>query len=59
MPADAKSMHEGMDKNKDGVITKEEHPYPQAFDRVDADGDGKITQEESDVAFKRMQSRAQ
>lgn len=59
MPADAKSMHEGMDKNKDGVVTKEEHPYPQAFDRVDADGDGKITQEESDVAFKRMQSRAQ
>ena len=59
MPADARSMHEGMDKNKDGVVTKEEHPFPQAFDRVDADGDGKITQAESDEAFKRMQSRAQ
>lgn len=55
MPADAKSMHEGMDKNKDGVVTKEEHPFPQAFDRTDANGDGKITQEETDEAFKRMQ----
>jgi len=57
MPADAKTMHEGMDKNKDGVITKDEHPFPQAFDRSDTDGDGKITQEETDEAFKRMQAR--
>lgn len=55
MPTDAKSMHEGMDKNGDGVITKDEHPFPQAFDRSDADGDGKITQEESNENFKKMQ----
>lgn len=57
MPADAKTMHEGMDKNKDGVVTKEEHPFPQGFDRSDANGDGKITLEETETAFKRMQER--
>ncbi|MFN9720256.1 MAG: HlyD family efflux transporter periplasmic adaptor subunit [Planctomycetota bacterium] len=57
MPTDAKSMHEGMDKNKDGFITKDEHPYPQAFDRNDADKDGKISIEESETAFKAMQER--
>ena len=57
MPADAKSMHEGMDKNQDGVITKDEHPFPQGFDRSDSDGDGKITLSESEEAFKRMQER--
>ncbi len=57
LPTDSKAMHEGMDKNKDGVITKDEHPYPQGFDRSDSNGDGKISQEETDEAFKRMQAR--
>jgi HlyD family secretion protein len=58
MPADAKSMHESLDKNSDGVITKDEHPSPNGFDRTDADGDGKITLTESETAFQRMQERA-
>ena len=42
-----------MDANKDGVITKDEHPRPESFDRSDSDGDGKITLEELQQAFQR------
>lgn len=43
---DPKARFESMDANKDGVVTKEEHPRPEFFDRGDKDGDGKITLEE-------------
>ena len=48
---DPKTMFEGMDKNKDGVVTKDEHPRPESFDRSDKDGDGKLTLEEMQQAF--------
>lgn len=57
MRADPKAMLEGMDANKDGVVTKDEHPRPEFFDRSDANGDGKITLEEMQEAFKRMQQQ--
>ena len=44
-------MFESMDKNKDGGVTKEEHPRPEYFDRSDKNGDGKITLEEMQEAF--------
>jgi HlyD family secretion protein len=56
---DPKTMFESMDTNKDGVITKDEHPRPESFDRGDADGDGKITLDELQNAFKqRGQNRS-
>lgn len=45
-PQDLKARFESMDANKDGVVTKDEHPRPEFFDRSDKDGDGKITLEE-------------
>lgn len=50
---DPKVMFDGMDANKDGVITKDEHPRPESFDRSDANGDGKLTLEELQQAFQR------
>ncbi len=55
MPMDPKAIFEGMDKNKDGAVTKDEHPRPEFFDRSDTNADGKITLEEMQEAFKRMQ----
>jgi len=48
---DPKTIFEGMDANKDGVVTKDEHPRPESFDRSDKDGDGKLTLEELQQAF--------
>ena len=50
---DAATMFEGMDANKDGVVTKDEHPRPESFDRSDADGDGKLTLDELKQAMQR------
>ncbi len=50
---DLKTIFESMDANKDGVITKDEHPRPESFERGDADGDGKITLDELQQAFQR------
>jgi len=47
---DPKTRFESMDANKDGVVTKDEHPRPEFFDRSDKDGDGKITLEEMQKA---------
>ena len=47
---DPKARFESMDANKDGVVTKDEHPRPEFFDRSDKDGDGKITLEEMQKA---------
>lgn len=58
MRMDPKAFFEGMDQNKDGVVTKEEHPRPESFDRSDLNSDGKLTLEEMQEAFKRaMQQR--
>ena len=48
---DPKTMFESMDKNKDGIVTKDEHSRPEFFDRSDKNGDGKITLEEMQQAF--------
>lgn len=55
---DPKAMFESMDANKDGVVTKEEHPRPEFFDRSDSNGDGKLTLEEMQEAMQRMRQRA-
>ncbi len=47
---DPKARFESMDANKDGAVTKDEHPRPEFFDRSDKDGDGKITLEEMQKA---------
>ncbi|MFO1002592.1 MAG: efflux RND transporter periplasmic adaptor subunit [Planctomycetaceae bacterium] len=58
-PPDPKVMFEGMDKNKDGIVTKEEHPRPEFFDRSDKDGDGKLTLEEMQAAFRERMQQGQ
>jgi hypothetical protein len=58
-PPDPKVMFEGMDKNKDGVVTKDEHPRPEFFDRSDKDGDGKLTLEEMQAAFRERMQQGQ
>ncbi len=57
MRMDPKAMFESMDKNKDGVVTKEEHPRPEFFDRSDLNSDGKLTSEEMQEAFRKMQAQ--
>ncbi len=49
---DPKTMFESMDKDKDGIVTKEEHPRPEFFDSSDKNGDGKLTLEEMQEAFR-------
>ena len=50
---DPKAMFDGMDTNKDGIVTKEEHPRPEFFDRTDADSDGKLTLDELKAGISR------
>jgi len=50
---DPAAMFASMDANKDGVVTKDEHPRPEFFDRSDADGDGKLTLDEMKQAIQR------
>tara|TARA_B100001059_G_scaffold233797_1_gene274704 strand:- start:358 stop:1542 length:1185 start_codon:yes stop_codon:yes gene_type:complete len=38
-----------MDRNKDGVLTRDELPRPQIFIAMDADKDGKVTREEAEA----------
>jgi Ca2+-binding EF-hand superfamily protein len=52
-------MFESMDKNKDGIVTKEEHPRPEFFDRSDKDGDGKLTLEEMQASFRERMQQGQ
>ena len=54
MAMDPKVMFEKMDKDKDGVVTKSEQPQSEFFDRLDLNGDGKLTLEEAQEAFKKM-----
>ena len=49
----AESMFKAMDKNGDGVITKEESlgtPHHAEFAKLDTNGDGKLTREEHAAA---------
>ncbi len=54
---DPKTMFDTQDKNKDGVITKDEASRPEFFDGMDGDKDGKVTLEEMQKAFERFQQR--
>jgi hypothetical protein len=56
---DPKAAFESMDKNKDGAVTKEEHPRPEFFDRSDTNADGKITLEEMEESFRQRQQQQQ
>ena len=56
---DPKILFEGMDKNKDGAVTKDEHPRPESFDSADKDGDGKLTLEELQEAFRQRMQKGQ
>jgi HlyD family secretion protein len=56
---DPKAMFESMDANKDGVVTKDEHPRPEFFDRSDKDGDGKLTLEEMQEAIRQRSQQGQ
>lgn len=58
-PPDPKVMFDGMDKNKDGIVTKDEHPRPEFFDRSDKDGDGKLTLEELQASFRERMQQGQ
>lgn len=40
------TIMDASDKNKDGVITRDESDMRGGFDRIDSDGDGKVTLEE-------------
>ncbi|MCP4174399.1 MAG: HlyD family efflux transporter periplasmic adaptor subunit [Fuerstiella sp.] len=48
---DPKAMFDGLDKNKDGAITKDENELRGNFAKYDKDGDGRITPEELKQAF--------
>lgn len=50
MPSPAKMLG-FMDKNKDGVVTKDESDIRGKFDEYDADGDGNVTVEELKAAM--------
>jgi len=56
---DPKAMFESMDANKDGVVTRDEHPRPEFFDRSDTNGDGKLTLEEMQEAFRQRSQQGQ
>lgn len=50
-PPDPQAIMDRLDKNKDGVITKDEGDMRGNFDKLDADGDGKLTLEEIKNGF--------
>lgn len=47
----------GLDKNRDGVITREESPSPEQFQIADSNGDGSVTREEFKVFWQRQRNR--
>lgn len=53
--ADLDAVFDRLDRNDDGVVTREELPRQNMFDRLDIDGDGTITRAEvREVAAERM-----
>lgn len=49
----AEAMFKAMDKNNDGVVTKEEAkgtPHARDFSKLDKDGDGKLSRKEHAAA---------
>ncbi len=52
-PRSAASVIEARDKNKDGILTKDETDLRGSFDKTDANGDGKVTAEELKAAMPR------
>ena len=45
-PARTDRIFQRLDKNRDGVITRDEAPGDTAFNGADANGDGRVTREE-------------
>lgn len=54
---DPKAIFDRQDANKDGFITKDEASRPESFDQMDKDGDGKVTLQEMQDAFRQMQQQ--
>lgn len=46
-----------LDRNGDGVITREEAPDPVSFEKADADHDGKVTREELRDLIRKQRNR--
>jgi Ca2+-binding EF-hand superfamily protein len=46
-----------MDKNGDGVVSKDEFPMERAFDKIDADKSGGLSQEELEAFKSKMKER--
>jgi len=53
--ATAEQMFERLDRNGDGVIDRQELNRQAIFDMIDADGDGRLTLEEVQAAWPRLQ----
>lgn len=58
---DPAAIMKKMDANKDGVLTKEEAPerMKKNFDRIDADGNGKVTADEFKTSMEKMKKGGQ
>lgn len=58
-PAADGPLFRQLDKNKDGVLTAGELPRKQWFDRLDTDGDGRVTESEAGAVVAAMRKRGE